>query len=73
MRGNARVGQSLLSTDHPDDDVRHAVLRLVTWVDGKGGKARVSSKGRDPAGSGALCKGALRLGLCPNSGHTHSF
>lgn len=44
MRGNARVGQSLLSTDHPDDDVRHAVLRLVTWVDGKGGKARVSLK-----------------------------
>ena len=33
MRGNACVGQSLLSPDHPDDDVRHAVLRLLTGGD----------------------------------------
>lgn len=42
MRGNTCVGQSFLSPDHPDNDVRHAVLGLVTEGDGTGSKARVS-------------------------------
>lgn len=48
MRGNACVGQSLLSPDHPDDDVRHAVLRLVTGGDGTGSKAGVSLNAETP-------------------------
>lgn len=48
MRGNACVGQSFLSPDHPDDDVRHAVLRLVMWVDGKESKAIVSLNAETP-------------------------
>lgn len=36
MGGNACIGQSFLSPDHPDDNVGHAVLRLVTRADGEG-------------------------------------
>ena len=48
MCGNACVCQSLLSPDHPDDDVRHAVLRLLTAGDGTGSKARVSPNAETP-------------------------
>lgn len=50
MCGNACVGQSFLSPDHPDDNVRHAVLRLVMWVDGKGSKASISLNAHGLAG-----------------------
>lgn len=42
MCRNARVGQSFLSPDHPDDNVRHTVLWLIAQVDGTGNKAKVS-------------------------------
>lgn len=42
MCRNACIGQSFLSPDHPDDNVRHTVLWLVTWVDGKVSKTGVS-------------------------------
>lgn len=50
MCGNACIGQSFLSPDHPDDNVRHTVLRLVTWVDGKGSKASISLNAHGLAG-----------------------
>lgn len=50
MRGNACIGQSFLPPDHPDDNVRHAVLRLVTWVGGKRSKASISLNAHGLAG-----------------------
>lgn len=48
--GDACIGQSFLSPDHPDDNVRHTVLRLVTWVDGKGSTASISLNAHGLAG-----------------------
>jgi hypothetical protein len=39
------ISQSFLSTDHPDDDVRHAVLRLGNGSDGKESKLNESTCG----------------------------
>lgn len=50
MCGNACIGQSFLSPDHPDDNVRHTVLRLVTWADGKGSTASISLNAHGLAG-----------------------
>ena len=50
MCRDARIGQSFLSADHPDDNVRHTVLRLVGGVGGKGSKAGVSLNAKGLAG-----------------------
>jgi hypothetical protein len=35
MCRNSGIGQSFLSSDHPNDNVRHTVLWLGVWVEKK--------------------------------------
>lgn len=70
MCGNSCIRQSLLSPDHPDDDVRHAVLWLVMRIGWKRKHSHGQSKWRgteDPAGwilRDSFSKEMLWLGLC---------
>ena len=44
---DSSVSQSFLSTDHPDDDVRHTVLRLRSGSHGKESKHNESTRGEN--------------------------